>query len=197
MQKRDFPGGTPDPYPAPGLNPQQQMGPMPQPISAKRRRHPVLSHVAVAVVALAIGSSIGSAGHIGDATSTQAGAAATSPAAASPTHDVAASTASSAPASLKTTAPAASAKRTASSVPTRVSGDGEYLVSTDMQSGTYRTAGPADDSLGICYWERDRNASGDFSAIIANDSVSGSSVVTVKRGEYFKTSGCQDWVRVG
>ncbi|WP_069173209.1 hypothetical protein [Streptomyces griseus] len=79
--------------------------------------------------------------------------------------------------------------------PTTVEGDGEYLVGEDMKAGTYRTSGP-EGSFG-CYWERARNASGEFDAIIANDNLDGSGRVTVDKGEVFKSTRCQEWKRVG
>ncbi|WP_251074073.1 hypothetical protein [Streptomyces sp. ISL-111] len=79
--------------------------------------------------------------------------------------------------------------------PTTVGGDGEYLVEEEMRAGTYRTAGPG-DSFG-CYWERARNSSGEFDAVIANGNLGGSGRVTVNNGEIFKSTGCQDWKKAG
>ncbi|MEV6032860.1 hypothetical protein AB0L65_17010 [Nonomuraea sp. NPDC052116] len=73
-------------------------------------------------------------------------------------------------------------------------GDGQYLVGEDIKPGTYKTAG-ADSSN--CYWARLKNASGEFDAIIANDNIKGQTRVTLKKGEFFETNGCQDWKRVG
>ncbi|MEV5985739.1 hypothetical protein AB0L85_12025 [Streptomyces sp. NPDC052051] len=72
-------------------------------------------------------------------------------------------------------------------------GDGSYQVGKDIKPGTYRTA---DNSDG-CYWERAKNASGEFEAILANDNVTGTSYVTVKASDkLFKTNGCEDWQTV-
>lgn len=79
--------------------------------------------------------------------------------------------------------------------PTTVGGDGEYLVGKEMRAGTYRTGGPG-ESFG-CYWERARNSSGEFDAIIANGNLAGSGRVTVNKGEIFKSTGCQDWKKAG
>lgn len=79
--------------------------------------------------------------------------------------------------------------------PTTVGGDGEYLVGEEMRAGTYRTGGPG-DSFG-CYWERARNSSGEFDAIIANGNLEGSGRVTVNKGEVFTSTGCQDWKKAG
>ncbi|MEV5410007.1 hypothetical protein AB0K60_14370 [Thermopolyspora sp. NPDC052614] len=73
-------------------------------------------------------------------------------------------------------------------------GDGQFLVGEDIRPGTYKTAGP-DGST--CYWARLRNASGELSAIIANDNITGPVRVAHKKGEYFESTRCQEWKRVG
>lgn len=83
-----------------------------------------------------------------------------------------------------------------SAVPDGTVTNGMWLVGTDIQPGTYRTPGPADSVLPNCYWERLRDASGEFSAIIANGNATGPVSVTVLAGEYFASSGCRSWERV-
>lgn len=78
---------------------------------------------------------------------------------------------------------------------TSFSGDGEYLVGEDIAAGTYKTAG-ADGSIG-CYWERAKDASGEFESIIANNNLTGPGRVTLNKGEYFKTNRCAEWKRTG
>ena len=76
------------------------------------------------------------------------------------------------------------------------SGDGEYQVGTDIKPGTYKSGGPG--SSGMCYWERDKDALGSADSIIANDTPTGSSVVTIKATDkIFKTQGCKDWTKIG
>lgn len=73
-----------------------------------------------------------------------------------------------------------------------ISGDGTYEVGSDMKPGKYKTKGPKTDSIiPNCYWERSKGDG--VGSIIANDNLSGQGVVTVKEGETFKSSGCQDW----
>lgn len=72
-------------------------------------------------------------------------------------------------------------------------GPGKYKVGVDIAPGNYATDGPSDTSLPNCYWARERNNSGDFSAIITNDTPAGPTSVTVNAGEYFETSGCKTW----
>jgi hypothetical protein len=78
---------------------------------------------------------------------------------------------------------------------TSFSGEGEYVVGEDIKAGTYKTAGP-DGGFG-CYWERAKNASGEFASIIANNNLNGPGRVTLNSGEYFKTNRCQAWQKVG
>ncbi|MFJ5026940.1 hypothetical protein ACIQB5_02370 [Streptomyces sp. NPDC088560] len=76
-----------------------------------------------------------------------------------------------------------------------LAGDGDFRVGSDVKPGTYRTRGNTD---GMCYWERAKDASGGTGSLIANDSVSGTSYVTVKATDkIFKSSGCKDWEAVG
>lgn len=70
--------------------------------------------------------------------------------------------------------------------------DGTYQVGVDIAPGRYKTSGAPASGLGICYWERDRNDSGEFSAIISNDVFKGPGSVTVKNGEFAKLSGGAD-----
>ncbi|MEH0515556.1 MULTISPECIES: hypothetical protein [unclassified Streptomyces] len=78
---------------------------------------------------------------------------------------------------------------------TTFSGEGEYLVGEDIKPGTYKTAGP-EGEFG-CYWERAKDASGEFGSIIANNNLEGPGRVTLHKGEYFKTNRCEEWKRVG
>lgn len=68
----------------------------------------------------------------------------------------------------------------------------EALDDAYIAPGTYTTKGLADGSSG-CYWARMRDASGGTGSIIANDLTGGRAMVTLKEGEFFKTSGCKPW----
>ncbi|WP_051732390.1 hypothetical protein [Kitasatospora phosalacinea] len=88
--------------------------------------------------------------------------------------------------------PAAPAAEPGGTVP----GSGTFLVGDDVEPGTYKTAGPG--SLGMCYWERAKDSSGDFESIITNETLTGQGVVTIKKTDkVFKTQGCQEWVKTG
>lgn len=66
--------------------------------------------------------------------------------------------------------------------------EGTYFVGTDIPAGTYRLVSLYPEYS--AYWERASNASGESSAIIANDNFSGTTYVTVKNGEYFTVKRC-------
>jgi hypothetical protein len=179
----------------PPFGPSGTFGPISQPPAPKRsRRKAWLTYGATALVAFSLGSGIGSAG------AKNGTAAAAAPAdSAKPRPAVTATvTAEAAPAPTVTETVTATAKPKKTKRPgpsTSFAGDGEYLVGTDIASGTYKTAGPA-DSWG-CYWERAKDSSGDFDSIIANNNLQGSGRVTLRKGEVFKTNGCQKWTKAG
>lgn len=75
-------------------------------------------------------------------------------------------------------------------------GPGKYKVGEDIAAGSYRTAGPEDDSFPNCYWAREKDDSGSLDSIIANANSEGPTRVTVNAGEFFETSGCQTWHKV-
>lgn len=158
------------------------------------RRKAWLTHGATAFVALVIGAGIGGDGESGG----KDDSAAPGPAV-TVTRTAAARAGEPEPAvtvTEKVTAKPKPAKKPAAA--DTVKGDGQYLVGEDMRAGTYKTAGPEKSSIiENCYWARTKNASGEFDAIIANDNLKGQGRVTVNKGEYFETNGCQEWTRVG
>ena len=82
--------------------------------------------------------------------------------------------------------------------PNAISGDGTFAVPSQVKPGTYRTVVP-NDSLD-CYYERLKDASGSFDAIIANNNGSPGSqqIVEIKATDkFFKTEGCGTWTKVG
>lgn len=200
---------TPPPAPRPGPTWAAPSGPPAGAIpqgpyvlapSAPKKRRPVLTHGAVALLALFIGVGIGAGGGGGEAdgkSSADAAPPTAMPTAPATTKPPKATTAP--PPETTTAAPRQTTTKPKPSKkpvpPTSFDGDGEYLVGEDISTGTYKTAGPTDD-FG-CYWERDKDSSGEFSSIIANDNLSGSGRVTVHKGEIFKTERCQTWQKVG
>jgi hypothetical protein len=90
----------------------------------------------------------------------------------------------------------------AQAAPTAVPGqiaDGTWLVGTDVQPGTYRSAGAGPD--GYCMWSRHNTASGGpMDGIIASDGSydARQMIVTIAPGDkVFRTSGCAPFTKVG
>ncbi|QUQ66692.1 hypothetical protein [Kutzneria sp. CA-103260] len=72
--------------------------------------------------------------------------------------------------------------------------NGTFHVGEDIVADRWKTDGPSGASaLGMCYWEREKNDSGDFSAIIANDNIKGPASITVNAGEFVKFDGDCSW----
>lgn len=69
-----------------------------------------------------------------------------------------------------------------------IGGEGIYRVGDDMRPGTYRSVR---NGAG-CYYAVNADANGDN--ILTNGFVNGPALVTVAAGQFFETSGCDDWV---
>lgn len=72
-------------------------------------------------------------------------------------------------------------------------GEGVWRVGTDVEAGTYRTTGPDSSGLGMCYWARASDPSGEFNSLITNGILEGPGVVTIEDGEVFTSNGCNPW----
>lgn len=164
------------------------------PATKSSRRKAWLTHGAVALIALGLGAGIGGAGKGNAQAAGPAPAATVTATTAAPTPSAITASPKAETTKPTTTPPPSKPAAPKAAPPPKVAGDGEYLVGQDMKAGTYKTAGSTD---GLCYWERDKDSSGEFSSIIANGSPSGTGRVTVKKGEVFKSQGCDDWVKVG
>ncbi|WP_330460759.1 hypothetical protein OIB37_30110 [Streptomyces sp. NBC_00820] len=165
-------------------------GATPGPKSGKRW----LKYGAVSLVSLFIGVGIGSS----DGSADPGKGASTTKAAPRPAVTVTKTAEAHAPQPAPTVTETVTAKPKKTRKPgpaTSFSGEGEYLVGEDIKAGTYKTSGPADE-FG-CYWERAKDASGEFGSIIANNNLEGPGRVTLNNGEYFKTNRCEEWKRVG
>lgn len=76
----------------------------------------------------------------------------------------------------------------------RVIREGTWEVGVDVQAGKYKTSGPADTSLPLCYWDvRAGSPEGDIKTQGVKDEADAQGVVTLRKGEFFTTSGCKDW----
>lgn len=72
-----------------------------------------------------------------------------------------------------------------------VSGNGTFLVGTDIQPGTYRSDGGS-----LCYWARLSGLSGGLGDIISNSISPGQQFVEVRASDAaFQSNGCGAWVR--
>jgi hypothetical protein len=79
------------------------------------------------------------------------------------------------------------------SSPTAPFGDGVFIVNKDIAPGTWRSSGGDG-----CYWARLAGFSGELDHIIANDNVSGPTVVTVGAADAgFTSTRCGTWNKVG
>lgn len=75
-------------------------------------------------------------------------------------------------------------------------GDGVRVVGTTVQPGTYTTqGGDGSNSVG-CYYAW-KTGTGSDSDIVDNNIVNGAATVTLRAGEIFESSSCQDWIKVG
>lgn len=78
--------------------------------------------------------------------------------------------------------------------------EGTFEVGTgagQVPPGVYHTTGPARSGVPLCYWERDKDTSGDIDSIIANDPGNGPTTVTIASTDgAFKTRGCESWTKV-
>lgn len=148
------------------------------PVPAKPKKTKVWPWLLFVAVALIVGIIIGAAVTGGSSTTTSAAPstvvstviqkAAAAPAASTVTQT-----------QTVTTTPAAKASF----------GDGTWRVGTDIQPGTYHTAGGDG-----CYWERSSSTSGSGDDIIANDNASGPTTVTIAPTDAaFKSQNCGTW----
>jgi hypothetical protein len=71
--------------------------------------------------------------------------------------------------------------------------EGTWEVGVDVKPGKYRTGGALEASIPMCYWDvRDGAPTGDF-VDQGVTKVGESGIVVLKKGQYFKTSGCEAW----
>jgi hypothetical protein len=75
-------------------------------------------------------------------------------------------------------------------------GEGMWRVGKDIPAGKYRTNGASDPDFPLCYWHVAADDGDDhIKTQGVNDSPNQPGLVTLKTGQYFKTSGCKDWVK--
>lgn len=75
-------------------------------------------------------------------------------------------------------------------------GSGTWQVGKHIAPGTYRTDGAADRPITFCSWfVDDADDFKDYTEYGAISSASEPGQVTLKKGQYFKTAGCLDWIK--
>ncbi|WP_156934829.1 thermonuclease family protein [Pseudonocardia spinosispora] len=82
--------------------------------------------------------------------------------------------------------------------PAKAISDGTYVVGTDIEAGTYRTAGPDETALiKMCSWSRRKDTSGEIGSVIATNIAQGPTTVTIKPTDRaFESRGCTPWNRL-
>jgi hypothetical protein len=178
--------------PQPGHDPQGAgpfgLGAPTGPAQPARGRTRWLKCGAVALVSLFVGTGIGASGGSSDTGKATAAGTETGP---RPTVTVTETVKSDAePVPTVTETVTAKPKKTKEPGPaTSFSGEGEFVVGEDIKAGTYKTAGPV-GGFG-CYWERAKNVSGEFEAIIANNNLDGPGRVTLDSGSTSRRIGAR------
>jgi hypothetical protein len=82
--------------------------------------------------------------------------------------------------------------------PSNAIGAGGWRVGRDVAAGAYRTTGAEDDgAMTLCYWEvrTDGKPDGAIGAQGASNKIAEPGNVDLKKGQYFKTSGCKPWTK--
>ncbi|MGH9211597.1 MAG: DUF1707 SHOCT-like domain-containing protein [Acidimicrobiales bacterium] len=76
--------------------------------------------------------------------------------------------------------------------PATTMGNGDWLVGSDIQAGTYRSTGPS--GVLECAWERASDFTHDMTGdLVDYDFTADPAVVQVRAGERFTTDGCGTW----
>ncbi|MFD4388512.1 hypothetical protein [Streptomyces sp. NPDC058486] len=142
-------------------------------------RHKVLTAAGAVVVVVAIGAALGGGGDEG-------------------TTPEAKSSAPAASGGKGSESKGAESKAPESKAPEKkavtIDGDGDFEVGSGVEPGLYRTSGNED---AMCYWERSKDATGELDSILANDNVTGTAYVEIKKSDkFFKSTGCETWEAV-
>ncbi|MFE6223371.1 MULTISPECIES: hypothetical protein [unclassified Streptomyces] len=136
-------------------------------------RHKVLTAAGAVVVVVAVGAAMGGGGDEGGAEAKPS------------------ASASSAGKATEGGAPASKAPEKKAAA---IDGDGDFEVGADVKPGLYRSTGNKD---AMCYWERAKDASGEVDSILANDNVTGTAYVEIKKSDkFFKSTDCSAWEAV-
>lgn len=90
----------------------------------------------------------------------------------------------------------ASGKATTTVPPMVKVGQGTWEVGVDVPAGKYKTKGAIEGPLMLCYWDvRMGSEDGKIGAQGVKNQANAQGLVTLKKGQFFTTSGCQDWTK--
>lgn len=82
--------------------------------------------------------------------------------------------------------------------PVMMATDGTYLVGTDIQPGTYKSAPTHANNYLFCSWYRLSDLSGSLESNIAIENSPGTTFVTIAPTDVaFKSLSCQPWEKIG
>jgi len=75
--------------------------------------------------------------------------------------------------------------------------EGGHVIGEDAPPGTYRTRGARDELVPLCYWEvrPDGTPDGEIKTQGVIDGKNEQADVKLRKGDYFKTTGCERWVK--
>jgi hypothetical protein len=90
---------------------------------------------------------------------------------------------------LTTKAPAPAQPKAAG--PAATIGNGTYIVGRDVRPGRYRSPAPKGS---LCYFDQTDDSGKIVDQGVANE---GPSIANLRSGLTFKSSGCQDWQKIG
>jgi membrane protein involved in colicin uptake len=90
---------------------------------------------------------------------------------------------------------AAAADAAAEAARNTIGGSGIYEIGAEKNPGTYRTSGPT-PGRSSCYYAVLSSPTGSgIDNIIDNTNLGGPGIVNLAAGQFFETTGCEDWTR--
>lgn len=76
-------------------------------------------------------------------------------------------------------------------------GEGTHEVGRTVKPGKYTTTGAVVGVLTLCYWDvRTGSETGDIGAQGVRNKADAPGIVTLRKGQFFTTSGCETWTPV-
>jgi membrane protein involved in colicin uptake len=95
----------------------------------------------------------------------------------------------------KAAADQAAADAAAEAARNTIGGSGIYEIGAEKNPGTYRTSGPT-PGRSSCYYAVLSSPTGSgIDNIIDNNNIGGPGIVNLAAGQFFETTGCEDWTR--